>query len=156
MKITMQNKFKKTVTYNIEYEEIISSEDYGMNIKIGTPLYVFYINRIDKEFKQEAVQVMEEYVDILGGIDNYINNSINNWSSNYENDLRKQEWNMEKYTQQEIDRIPSILKCRWNEEWIKEDKKPIDYLGRLAIIKKGKNLSDNRWITEGVDFIIVD
>lgn len=88
MKITMQNKFKKMVTYNIEYKEIISSENYGKCIKVGTPLYVFYMNRIDKKDKQEMVNVMKEYVNEIG-IENYIDNSVNNWSINYENDLEK-------------------------------------------------------------------
>lgn len=62
---------------------------------------------------------------------------------------------MKKYTQQEIDRIPNILKCHWYKEWIEEQKKPDDYLGRLAIIVKGKKINDSRWITEGVDFEIL-
>ena len=88
MKITMQNKFKEMVTYNIEYKEIISSENYGKCIKVGTPLYVFYMNRTDKKDKQEMVNVMKEYVNEIG-IENYIDNSVNNWSINYENDLEK-------------------------------------------------------------------
>lgn len=35
-------------------------------------------------------------------------------------------------------KIPMILKCHWYKEWIEEQKKPIDYLGRLAILVKGK------------------
>jgi hypothetical protein len=62
---------------------------------------------------------------------------------------------MKKYTQEQIDEIPNILKSYWNESWIKEQNKPTDYLGKLAILIKGKKIGDSHWITEGVDFKII-
>lgn len=88
--INMKNKFKEDVTYCIKYNEIISNEIVGQNIKAGTPLYHFTIERIGKELKVETVDVMKEYVDYIG-IDNYIYNNIGNWSINYENDIEKLE-----------------------------------------------------------------
>lgn len=69
---------------------------------------------------------------------------------------------MKKYTQQEIDQIPNILKCYWYESWIKEQSKPMSYLGKLAILvrdkkntKSNKAIFSSHWITEGIDFEIV-
>lgn len=65
---------------------------------------------------------------------------------------------MKKYTRNEIERIPNILKCHWYESWIKEQNKPMEYLGKLAIlikVRKGKKIS-SEWVTEGIDFEIID
>lgn len=88
--INMKNKFKEDVTYCIKYNEIISNKTVGKNIKFGTPLYQFTIERTDKELKVEIVNVMKEHVDYIG-IENYIYNNIANWSINYENDIEKLE-----------------------------------------------------------------
>lgn len=60
-----------------------------------------------------------------------------------------------KYTQEEIDRIPFYMKDRWREDWMKEQNKSQEYLGRLAILIQGKKLGESHWITEGIDFEIV-
>lgn len=68
---------------------------------------------------------------------------------------------MKKYNQAEIEQIPNIFKCHWYKEWIDEQKKPQEYLGKLAILipdqrtKQGKLIKANGWITEGIDFEIV-
>lgn len=60
---------------------------------------------------------------------------------------------MKKYTQSEIDKISGFLKSEWDKEWMEEQNKPKEYLGKLAILicKKGK---ESYWITEGIDFVI--
>lgn len=63
---------------------------------------------------------------------------------------------MKKYTQIEIDRIPNILKCHWYKEWVEEQKKPQEYLGKLAILIQGKSYKELYWITEEIDFIITE
>lgn len=66
---------------------------------------------------------------------------------------------MKKYTQQEINNIPDILKCHWYQKWIDEVKAPSSYLGKLAILitEKGEGKAPTgKWITEEIDFIITD
>jgi hypothetical protein len=63
---------------------------------------------------------------------------------------------VKKYTKQQIESIPMILKCHWYKEWIKESKKPDYYLGRLAILVKGKKINECHWETEGIDFEIIN
>lgn len=86
--IDMENKFKEDVSYLIEYKNILSDADYGYNIKKGMPLYVFYIKRLDKNFKKEVVKVMTSYIEEIG-LENYVYNNIGNWSINYENEIEK-------------------------------------------------------------------
>lgn len=65
---------------------------------------------------------------------------------------------MKKYSKEEIKNIPAILKCEWYEEWVNEQKKPKDYIGRLAILTQVKSIGKapkGVWITEGIDFVIV-
>lgn len=62
---------------------------------------------------------------------------------------------MKKYTQEQIDLIPNILKSEWNEKLIKEANKTKEYLGKLKIIVSDKGDKNSYWITEGFDFVIV-
>ena len=60
---------------------------------------------------------------------------------------------MKTYTQEQISQIPFYMKNKWYDEWIKEQNKPISYLGKLAILIQGKKIGQGIWLTEGIDFI---
>lgn len=69
---------------------------------------------------------------------------------------------MIKYSKEKIETIPNIFKAHWYQKWMDEQKKPQEYLGKFAILipekrtKQGKLLSRGKWITEGIDFEIMD